>query len=98
MNRDYVKNQLKRELETLEDELRDQQEAVQLAEDACMVKNEMKKLKKQVRSFIIIILKYSVMYKNIHFCAVLALTDFLYFRIDGILYHSSMSSMELYNI
>ena len=55
-----VRGQLQRELRTLERELLRMQQELQLSEDACMVKDEMKKLKKMVRFFIIISLRYSV--------------------------------------
>ena len=57
-----VRGQLQRELRTLERELLRMQQELQLSEDACMVKDEMKKFRKMVRFFIIIILRYSVDY------------------------------------
>ena len=62
IKRDMVRGQLERELRTLERDLLRMQQELQLSEDTCLVKDEMKKLKKMVRFFVIIVLKYSVYY------------------------------------
>ena len=55
-----VRGQLQRELQTLESDLLRMQQDLELSELTCMVKDETKKLKKQVGVFIIMILKYSI--------------------------------------
>ena len=58
-----VRGQLERELQTLESDLLRMQQELEQAELTCMVNDEfkeLKKLNKQVRFIIIMILKYSV--------------------------------------
>ena len=55
-----VRGQLQRELQTLESDLLRMQQDLELSELTCMVKDETKKLKKQVGVLIIMILKYSI--------------------------------------
>ena len=77
-----VRGQLERELRTLERDLLRMQQELQLSEDTCLVKDEMKKLKKMVRFFVIIVLKYSVYYyqvQNINYRKGLGLNHLCYF-------------------